>query len=139
MAGFETIYPLRFADDGTPTPFPTIYWLTDDDLDRRLAELERLGQIKTLEQRIASDAELRRRVHADHEAYRDARWAILSAHDRHIVESSPSLSRSFRGGVGGTADFDRVKCLQAHYAHHLARLEQGGTASGRVIAAWLKA
>ncbi|MEM9884106.1 MAG: DUF501 domain-containing protein [Planctomycetota bacterium] len=137
MAGYETIYPLRFDDDGTPTPFPTIYWLTDEDLDRRLADLERLGHIRKIEQRIAADSTLRHRVHADHAAYRDARRAMLTADDRRVVEASPSLSRSFRGGVGGTADFDRIKCLQAHYAHHLARSERGGTAAGRVIEGWL--
>ncbi|MEO1237102.1 MAG: DUF501 domain-containing protein [Planctomycetota bacterium] len=132
MAGYEPVYPLRFADDDTAQPFPTIYWLTDPDLDRRLANLERLGHIARLQQQLADDPALRAAIHADHAAYRDARWAMLTPEHRALVERSPSLLRTFRGGVAGTADFDHIKCLHAHYAHHLAT-DQPGTTLGRLI------
>jgi hypothetical protein len=130
----NTVYPLRYqGPDNTPTPFPTIYWLADADLDRRLADLERLGHIRRIEQRLAEEDALRQAVHADHDAYRAARWARLTPEDRRVVEASASLSRAFRGGVGGTANPDTVKCLHAHYAHHLAAADRGGTTLGRLI------
>jgi len=58
---------------------------------------------------------------------------MLTDADRAIVEASPSLSRSFRGGIAGIANLDTVKCLHAHMAHHLARRDQGGTTLGRLI------
>ena len=126
----ELVYPLRFRR-GVPTPFPTIYWLRDPELDRALAELERQQAVGRLEQRIADDDELRAAVAKDHERYRDARWAMLSAEHRAVVQASPSLSRAFATGVGGTANPAAVKCLHAHYAHHLAT--QSATALGPLI------
>ena len=133
MTAYDTVYPLRYTADGTPTPFPTIYWLNDAELLHRLSELERQNHVGRFEQRLAEDAELMTAYHADHAAYRDARWAMLTAADRAVVEASPSLSRSFRGGIAGIANFDTVKCLHAQYAHHLAVRDRGGTTLGRLI------
>ncbi|MEM1110083.1 MAG: DUF501 domain-containing protein [Planctomycetota bacterium] len=130
---FETVYPLRRTDNGTPQPFPTIYWLSDPSLDHQLAELERLGYIGRFEQHLADDAELLAAYHADHVRYRDSRWSMLTDADRTTVESSPSLLRSFRGGIAGIANFDTVKCLQAQYAYHLAAADRGGSVVGHLI------
>ncbi len=115
----EAVYPLRLKR-GRPTPFPTIYWLRDPALDRAVADLERRGLIADIEKRLLDDEALRTELHADHARYRDQRWAVLSDADRAVVEASESLQRSFRGGVGGVADFDHVKCLHAHVAHAIA-------------------
>lgn len=115
----DLVYPLR-QDAGRPAPFPTIYWLRPGDLHRTIADLERLGLIAQLEQRITDDATFRTEIHDDHRRYRQQRWDMLTPDDRATVEASPSLSRSFRGGVAGIADFDHIKCLHAHVAHALA-------------------
>ncbi|MEM7626356.1 MAG: DUF501 domain-containing protein [Planctomycetota bacterium] len=133
MSAYETVYPLRLTADDTPTPFPTIYWLTDPGLDHQLAELERQNFVGQFEQRLAKDAQLMAAYHADHAAYRDTRWAMLTAEDRATVEASPSLTRSFRSGIAGIANFDTVKCLHAQHAYHLARREAGGTTLGRLL------
>ncbi len=150
----EIIYPLRFpraashaapesakglVSSPPPRPFPTIYWLHDPALIRRLSELERLGHIRRLERRIAEDAELRAAYHADHEAYRSARWAMLTPEHRALVQGSPTVLKAFRGGIAGIANFDTIKCLHAQQAHHLATLAcgasgSGGTTLGRLIA-----
>lgn len=117
---------------GKLEPFPTIYYLHDPGLLRDLSELERHNAVGRLEAIIAADPELREKFHADHAAYRDERWAMLTDVDRRLVEGSPNLLKTFQGGVAGIADFDRVKCLHAHYAYHLAR-QPDGTALGKQI------
>lgn len=117
---FTTQYPLRYPRPDAPRPFPTIYWLTDRALDHALADLERRGTIRQLEAALRADAALLERFRADHARYRDQRWAMLTPGDRAVVQAAPSLRRAFQGGIAGTAGFDRVKCLHAHAAHHLA-------------------
>ena len=128
----DTVYPLRHFPDRVE-PFPTIYYLTDPALVHAMSELERQQFIGRFERRLADDAELRAAYHADHERYRDTRWAMLTENDRQLIEQSASLSRSFRGGIAGIANLDTVKCLHAHYAHHLATAEAGGTTVGQMI------
>ena len=133
MSAFDVVYPLRYSEDGTAQPFPTIYYLTDAKLLHAMSELERHQHIRKLEQTLAANSALMAAYHAEHAAYRDTRWAMLTGEDRQTVEASPSLSRSFRGGIAGIADFDTVKCLHAQYAYHLAKQEEGGTTLGRLI------
>ncbi len=130
----EVVYPLR-RQGGKHSPFPTIYWLGKGELHHAIADLERQGWVGKLEERMRNDADFpgfrgfREEVHADHARYRERRWAMLTQADRALVESAPSLLRSFRGGVAGIADFDHVKCLHAHVAHALA----DSNAIGRVV------
>ncbi len=116
----QTVYPLRRDAADNPTPFPTIYWLSDPALDREIADLERRGTVGQIEAMIRQDHDLLQSFHDDHVRYRAARWAMLTPDDRALVEASPSLLRTFQGGIGGIADFTTVKCLHAHIAHHLA-------------------
>jgi hypothetical protein len=85
-------------------PMPTRYWLVGAALRRRVGQLEARGGVR------AADAEIDpvelAAAHARYAAERDA--AVPAAHEGPV----PS------GGVGGTRR--GVKCLHAHYAHHLA-------------------
>jgi hypothetical protein len=112
-------HPLRFAG-GRPRPFPTLYWLACPELDRQLSELERTGWIARIQQRIARDVALKRRVAADHRAYIDERWRRLSAGEREAVRDHGLEETLRRRGIGGILDFKSVKCLHLHYAHRLA-------------------
>jgi uncharacterized protein len=104
-------------DDGTP--MPTLYWLVDPDLCRRVATLESEGGVRVAEREIdPADVE---RAHRTYQVARDAR--LPASHH------GPRPS----GGVGGTAR--GVKCLHAHLAHHLAG---GDDAVGRWVAARLE-
>lgn len=88
-------------DDGRP--MPTRYWLADRTLCRVIGQLEADGGVDRAESEVGpvALAELHRR----HGTERDA---LLPANH---VGPTPS------GGVGGTRI--GVKCLHAHYAHHL--------------------
>ncbi len=126
----ETVYPLR-REHGHFVPFPTIYWLLPGDLHTAIADLERRGWIKQLEQRVEDEPELREQLHEAHRRYAAQRWAMLTPEDRAVVEAAPSLLRTFRGGVAGVAGFDHIKCLHAHAAHAIA--EPGGNPVGETV------
>lgn len=112
-ADFEVVVR---ASDGTPvvirnapllddgTPMPTRYYLVDRDLNRRIGTLEAAGGVRDSEAAVdpAGLEACHRRYAAERDAALPAGW------------TGP---RPF-GGVGGTRR--GVKCLHAHYAHHLA-------------------
>ncbi len=89
-------------DDGTP--MPTLYWLVDRDLNRRIGRLEADGGVRRAEAEV--DAE---QLSEAHQRYRAERDAELPA-----GWSGPTPF----GGVGGTRR--GVKCLHTHYAWFLA-------------------
>jgi hypothetical protein len=89
-------------DDGTP--MPTRYWLVDPAISKRIDQLESSGGVRAAEAAVDAD-ELR----AAHERY---------ASDRDAAVPEDHTGPRPSGGVGGTRV--GVKCLHAHYAHHLA-------------------
>ena len=116
-----TVYPLRWRR-GRPEPFPTVFWLADPGLDRRVADLERRGGVRAWEQEIREDATLRAAVLDDHRRYAALRRAMLTPADADAVLRF-NLGGVFDGtGVGGTriGEAMGVKCLHAHVAHALA-------------------
>ena len=86
------------------TPMPTRYWLAGKDALRRVSTLEANGGVRRAEAEI-DPAEVAA-VHARYAAERDA--ALPPGHDWPRPH----------GGVAGTRE--GVKCLHAHYSHHLA-------------------
>ena len=100
------------------TPMPTLYWLVDAALCRRVSSLEASGGVRAAEAEVAPEE-----VAAAHARYAAERDAALPP-DHHGPRPS--------GGVGGTAR--GVKCLHAHLAWHLAG---GDDPVGRWVAARL--
>ncbi len=89
-------------DDGTP--MPTRYWLIGPRDRLLVGRLEGAGGVRRAEAEVDPDA-------------------LQAAHDRYAAERDAQLPKDHRGprpsgGVGGTRV--GVKCLHAHYAHHLA-------------------
>ncbi len=89
-------------DDGTP--MPTLYYLVDPELLRRLGTMEADGGVKTSENEVSADL-----LAAAHESYALERDAMIDP-EQHGPKPY--------GGVGGTRA--GVKCLHAHYAYFLA-------------------
>jgi exopolyphosphatase/guanosine-5'-triphosphate,3'-diphosphate pyrophosphatase len=96
-------------------PFPTTFWLTCTDGVRAVSRLEAEGWISRLNERFDTEPEF-----ADAVARAHADYARERARDDPGAEE--------HGGVGGTRR--GLKCLHAHYAHHLA----GGD---DVVGAWV--
>jgi len=93
------------------TPFPTLYYLTCPRAVAAVSRLEAGGLMREMNQRIAADPELREDYRAAHQSYLARRDEAARASG---VEPLPPGTPS----AGGMPD--RVKCLHALVAHHLA-------------------
>ncbi len=91
-------------DDGTP--FPTFYYLTCPRATGAVSTLESQGLMRTMQDRLASDAELADQYRRAHASY---------VRERESVGSVPELAGISAGGMP-----DRVKCLHVLVAHALA-------------------
>ncbi|MGB8859946.1 MAG: DUF501 domain-containing protein [Ilumatobacteraceae bacterium] len=99
-------------------PMPTRYWLVGKDALRRVSRLEAAGGVRAAEAALPP-AE------------------VAAAHARYAAERDAAIPAGYNGprpsgGVAGTRE--GVKCLHAHYAHHLAG---GDDPVGRWVAARL--
>jgi hypothetical protein len=88
------------------TPFPTLYYLTCPRANSAIGTLEASGMMRDMNERLATDDELRTGYHAAHEDYLRRRRAIAD-----VAE----IDRVSAGGMP-----DRVKCLHVLAAHALA-------------------
>lgn len=91
-------------DDGTP--FPTLYYLTCPRLASAVSTLEASGLMRSMQLRLADDADLAAGYRRAHETYLVRREAI---------DAVPEIAGVSAGGMP-----DRVKCLHALVAHALA-------------------
>lgn len=119
------VYPLAGGK-----PFPTLFWLSCPSLVQQISHLEYQGWIERIERYILEDPKFRARYHQDHRAYIEERWKELTERDRHWIKEQGLESVFLRRGIGGLKDWDKVKCLHMHYAHHRVR--------ENVIGQWLE-
>ncbi len=109
-------------------PFPTLYWLTCPILKKEISHIEKDGWVSKIENEyFAKDSENLAQLKKNHERYRDDRIALLD----HVGISwdkipAPMAEIIKTTGIGGIHDFDHIKCLHLHYAHHLAGENQVG-------------
>lgn len=116
----------------SPMPFPTLYWLVDPFLTKRIADIERQGGIREIESALQDDAELLQSHLEDNRLYAKTRWAVLTEDEKQQAQQLGLVDVLKASGIGGVADHDQIKCLQAQYAFHLARYE-AGTTVGRLM------
>jgi exopolyphosphatase / guanosine-5'-triphosphate,3'-diphosphate pyrophosphatase len=90
--------------DADGRPFPTTFWLTCPTAVKAVSRVEAEGAIARLNERAEADPDFADEVSRAHAEYARVRGAGRDAQPM--------------GGVGGTRA--GVKCLHAHYAHHLA-------------------
>jgi len=110
---------LRVASLVDGKPFPTLFWLVDPALCYRIDTLEAGGLIAQLQGRVDADAQLRaamRRDHLDHIRLRERYMSDAVRARLHATGGAAALSRR---GIGGIADFARIRCLHTWYAAHL--------------------
>ncbi|MGB5324834.1 MAG: DUF501 domain-containing protein [Pseudomonadales bacterium] len=110
-------------------PFPTMFWLVAPALKLALDRLEASGTIALIQTQVLESRELLAQLRADHHAYAALRENLMPAASR----ADPERRRSLQGlgirGIGGIADFSRIKCLHAFYAAHLVK----SNAIGRLL------
>lgn len=122
---------VRATDQGIPlvvqmrslvedVPFPTLYWLTSKTLCKAIGTIETQGWVKDIEQRIQEDDELRAAFLKNQQAYVAKRWELMLPEDRSRIEALGFTEMFEKYGIGGIAQWDKVRCLHMQYAHHLA-------------------
>lgn len=111
-------------------PFPTLYWLTSKSLCKELGRIETQGWVKEIESRLHRDDALREAYLQNQQDYVQKRWELMLPQDRARIEALGFTELFERYGIGGIAQWDKVRCLHMQYAHHLA--------DGNVIGALLE-
>ncbi|MBV0934621.1 DUF501 domain-containing protein [Marinobacterium weihaiense] len=101
-------------------PFPTLYWLSCRDLCRAIGRIEDSGWVKQIEQALQDDDALRATYLAQQQRYVDQRWRLMQSDDRARIEQLGFTDLFNRYGIGGIAQWDKVRCLHMQYAHWLA-------------------
>jgi len=109
-------------------PFPTLYWLTCPILKKEISHIEKDAWVGKLEKEyFAPGSENLELLHQNHIAYRDERIKLFE--DVGLTWNQvpkPMMEIITTTGIGGIRDFDHIKCLHLHYAHHLAGKNQVG-------------
>ena len=90
-------------DDGTP--FPTMHWLTCPLATLRVSRIESAGGVRSADEQIRTDADVRAAFGAAMDRYAQARDSLLPD-----GWSGPVPTGGIAGSSGG------VKCLHAQYA-----------------------
>ena len=126
--GLEAVAVAR--EDGQPVvirvaplvddrPFPTLFWLVDPDLCYRIDGVEAGGLIRELQRQVDASAALRRRMREDHRAHIALRDRYIDAARRERLAELGFSTVFDERGIGGIADFSRIRCLHTWYAAHL--------------------
>ncbi|PSL13849.1 hypothetical protein CLV44_11030 [Marinobacterium halophilum] len=116
--GLPLVLQMRTLVDDTP--FPTLYWLCCRDLCRKIGGIENSGWVKQIEQTLQDDAALRAAYLAQQQRYVAQRWQLMRAENRQRIEQLGFSELFDRYGIGGIAQWDKVRCLHMQYAHWLA-------------------
>jgi len=110
---------IRVASLVDDKPFPTLFWLVDPALCYRIDQLEAAGLIKQLQRRIDANPDLQRSMRDDHLAHIALRDRCMHPAVRlrlHELDFGEALVNK---GIGGIADFTRIRCLHTWYGAHL--------------------
>ncbi|MEE4144935.1 MAG: DUF501 domain-containing protein [Halieaceae bacterium] len=110
---------IRVASLVDDTPFPTLFWLVDPALNYRIDQAEAGGLIKRLQQCIDDDPALQQQMRSDHRAYIGLRDSYISDAMRRRLDQLGFGEVLDDRGIGGIADFQRIRCLHTWYAAHL--------------------
>ncbi len=100
-------------------PFPNLFWLVDPALVYRIDCDEAGGLIRQLQQQVDGNPDLQRDMIKDHRAHIALRNSYMSP----AIEEQLRLGKYYevlqQRGIGGIADFGRIRCLHTWYAAHL--------------------
>ncbi len=110
---------IRVASLIDDKPFPTLFWLVDAALSYRIDRAEAGGLIKRLQARVDDDTALQATMADDHAAHIALRATYISDEEKLRLEELGFGSVLARRGIGGIADFSRIRCLHTWYAAHL--------------------
>ena len=104
-------------------PFPTLYWLCSKDLHKAISQIETSGWVKQIEQELQIDPELKQRYRQNHQDYVRTRDHYLTTTQRQRIAELGFAELFQKYGIGGIAQWDKVRCLHMQYAHYLCASE----------------
>ena len=110
---------IRVASLVDDKPFPTLFWLIDPALCYRIDQVEAAGLIMQLQQQVDSDPELQGSMRSDHLAHIALRASFMRPAIRHRLQALNYSQALQNKGIGGIADFTRIRCLHTWYGAHL--------------------
>ena len=110
---------IRVASIVDGKPFPTLFWLIDPAICLRIDRDEAGGLITVLQARVDKEAELRAQMVEDHRSHIALRDSFLSDEERQVLDAAGFGDALTSRGIGGIADFSRIRCLHTWYGAHL--------------------
>ena len=110
---------IRVASLVDDKPFPTMYWLVDKHLNYRIDQLEAGGLIARMQQMIDADESLQSAMIYDHQQFILQRESHMSKVIKQRLIDQDYFDPLQRRGIGGIANFTRIRCLHTYYACHL--------------------
>lgn len=102
-------------------PFPTLFWLSSQTLCKAIGQIEGQGWVKSIEEKLACDEQLRAQYFQNQQAYVALRWQEMHEDDKQNIKKLGFNNIFNQYGIGGITQWDRVRCLHMQYAHHLAQ------------------
>lgn len=113
-------------------PFPTLFWLVDPTLCYEIDQLEAGGLIKQFQQRVDAEPDLQNSMREDHRAYIELREQHMRPEIRERLKALGYGNTLAGKGIGGIADFARIRCLHTWYGAHLVE----PNTVGRMLDEW---
>jgi uncharacterized protein len=110
---------IRVAPLVNNKPFPTMLWLIDKRLNYAIDQVEAGGLIAELQQQVDTSEELQAAMVVDHQRYIALRQSFISAEQSQKIHALGYQDVLSQRGIGGIADFQRIRCLHTYYAAHL--------------------
>lgn len=112
---------LRVASLVEGKPFPTMFWLIDKRVNYAIDQVEARGLIAQLQEVVNASPDLQADMERDHLAHIEQRLSYMSDEEKAKVESLGFMDVLSVRGIGGIADFHRIRCLHTYYASHLVQ------------------
>jgi len=110
---------IRVASLVDDKPFPTLFWLVDGELNYRIDTEEAGGLIARFQARIDADPGLQAAMAEDHRRHIALRDSHITPEQRERLAALGYGDVLATKGIGGIADFRRIRCLHTWYAAHL--------------------
>ena len=110
---------IRVASLVDNAPFPNLFWLVDPAIVYRIDGDEAGGLIQRLQKVVDADTELQSGLIDDHRAHIALRNSYMTGVVEEKLRSLNYYEVLQSRGVGGIADFGRIRCLHTWYAAHL--------------------
>ncbi|MGS2717356.1 DUF501 domain-containing protein [Eionea flava] len=110
---------IRVAPLVNDKPFPTLFWLIDKRINYAIDQVEARGLIADLQATVDGRADLQMAMTEDHQRYIALRQSFFSSEQQQAIQRLGYESVLNERGIGGIADFQRIRCLHTYYAAHL--------------------